>query len=487
MNTLDILIAINYGLCILLVLEMIFIGKKKPERIIAWTIFMFIPFIGLFFYLIIGSGLNRFSRQMIKKFELSSKSYNLHIKKQIKLLKDSDELSTYPEQFKDIILLNLNNADSIYSKNNSTQYFLDGQSVFNSLKEDIKKAQSTINLEFYIFEHDKTGKELINLLTEKAKQGIEVKVIYDAIGSIKTNRLMFKKLIKAGGKVIVFFPPFLNIKMLNFKANYRNHRKICVIDGKIGYTGGFNIRDDHMGKIKRLSPWRDTSIKIYGGAVHSLQNIFLSDWRFAVKDNSSPESYINDKYFPTIKNEDGENVPMQVVVSGPNNNSQQIKQFMLKMIYSAKKSIKIQTPYFIPDDSFLGALQLALLSGVNVELMFPKKVDHWHVHYASLSHINDLLAYGLKVYIYDGFIHSKVLIVDDEIITLGSCNIDIRSFALNFEDNVILYDNNKALEYSNYFEKDKEHCSEYTEKQRKKKNIFVKILISFCRLFSALL
>lgn len=157
------------------------------------------------------------------------------------------------------------------------------------------------------------------------------------------------------------------------------------------------------------------------------------------------------------------------------------------MIMSAKKSIKIQTPYFIPDDTFVDALKLALLSGVKVELMFPKKIDHWHVHYASLSHINDLLKFGLKIYIYNGFIHSKVLLVDDEIITLGSCNIDIRSFALNFEDNVVIYDGQKSLEYSIYFEKDKENCFEYTEKVRKKKSVFVKILISFCRLFSSLL
>ena len=487
MSTLDILITINYGLCALIVLDMVFISKKKPERIIAWTIFLFIPFVGLFVYLIIGSGLNRFSKRMIKKFELSSKSYNLHIKNQIKTLKESDELTLYPEQYRDLMLLNLNNADSIYSRNNTTKYYLDGNSALEDLKQDIKNATSSVHLEFYIFANDKTGKSLIKLLTQKAQQGVEVKVMYDAIGSLKTSKFAFRKLKKAGGKVVAFFPPFLNIKVLNFKANYRNHRKICVIDGKIAYTGGFNIRDDHMGLVKHLSPWRDTSIRIYGGAVHSLQNIFLSDWRFAVKDSSNPEAYFNDKYFPNIKNENSENVAMQVVVSGPNDVSQQIKQCMLKMIGSAKKSIKIQTPYFIPDDTYIGALQLALLSGVEVELMFPKKIDHWYVHYASLSHINDLLQYGLKVYIYNGFIHSKVLVVDDEVITLGSCNADIRSFALNFEDNVVIYDKAKAQEYSSYFENDKKSCLVYAEKERKSKNVFVKLLISFCRLFSALL
>ena len=488
MNWLSILLIVNYLLCLLFVLDMVFVSNKKPERIIAWMILMIVPFIGLFIYVIIGAGLNTFSKRMIKRFELSSNIYNAHIKNQIKILKEQDEPKSYPVEYKDLILLNLNYADSIFSKNNQTEYFLDGKSAFNSLMNDIQNAKSSIHLEFYIFANDKTGKKLIQLLTQKVKEGVEVRILYDAIGSFQTNSLAFRKFKKAGGKVNVFFPPFMNIKILNFKANYRNHRKICVIDGKIGYTGGFNIRDDHMGEVKHLSPWRDTSIRIVGGAVHSLQNIFLSDWRFSSKDNSSPDIYLNNKYFPNIKpNSNAANISMQVITCGPTSRSEQIKTCMIKMMMAAKKSIKIQTPYFIPDDSFMDTIKLALLSGVEVELMFPKKIDHWHVHYASLSHINDLLKYGLKIYIYNGFIHSKVLMVDDEIITLGSCNIDIRSFALNFEDNVIIYDSKKSLEYSNYFEEDKNNCVEYTETVRKKKNIFEKILISFCRLFSSLL
>lgn len=488
MKAFDIAILVNYALCLAIVLNMIFISQKKPERIIAWTILLFVPFLGLFIYLIIGAGLNIFSKRMIKKYELSSNEYNKHLKKQINTLESNEELKSYPAEHKDLILLNLNNAASIFSRNNNIKYFLDGSTVFESLKQDIENATSSIHLEFYIFANDKTGKSLIKLLTKKAQQGVEVRVLYDAIGSIHTHKIAFKKLKKAGGKVSEFFPPFLNIRFLNFNANYRNHRKICVIDGKIAYTGGFNIRDDHMGQVKRLSPWRDTSIRIYGGAVHSFQNIFLSDWRFATKDSTSPEQYNNDTYFPSIKNDNNDCfVPMQVITSGPYSVGEQIKHCMIKMIMNAKKTIKIQTPYFIPDDSFIEVLKLAVLSGVEVELMFPKKIDHWHVHYASLSHINDLLKYGIKVYIYDGFIHSKVLLVDDEVITLGSCNIDIRSFALNFEDNVVIYDSKYAKEYSNYFRNDKESCIEYTEKIRKKKNIFVKILISFCRLFSAIL
>ena len=488
MKAFNIALLVNYSLCLAFLLNMIFVSKKKPERVIAWAIALMIPFLGAALYILIGAGLNSFTKRMIKKYELSSKQYEANIKKQISVLQNSDEISSYPTEYKDIILLNLNNANSIYSRNNNLKFFLDGKSVFNSLINDIENAQSTIHLEFYIFANDKTGKKLIKLLTKKAQEGVEVRVLYDAIGSLHTHKQAFRKLIKAGGKVSVFFPPFLNIRFLNLNANYRNHRKICVIDGNIAYTGGFNIRNDHMGEVKRLAPWRDTSVKIHGKAAHSFQNIFLSDWRFATKDITNPGEYNNKKYFPDVKSQNiQQNANVQVITSGPYSISEQIKHCMIKMMMNAKKSIKIQTPYFIPDDSFIEALQLAVLSGVEVELMFPKKIDHWHVHYASFGHLNSLLKSGIKIYLYEGFIHSKVLFVDDNVLTMGSCNIDIRSFTLNFEDNIVIYNEDLVKEYANYFEEDKNNCVIYTDEMRKKENVFKKILINFCRLFSAIL
>ena len=488
MKAIYIALLVNYILCLAFILHMIFVSKKKPARVIAWIVALIIPFLGVAIYILIGAGLSGFTKRMIKKYELSSKQYESNIKKQINVLQNNDELKSYPAEYRDIVLLNLNNSNSIYSRNNNLKYFLNGKSVFNSLVEDIENATSTIHLEFYIFANDKTGKKLIKLLTQKAQEGVDVRILYDSIGSLHTHKQAFRKLKKAGGKVSVFFPPFLNIRFLNFNANYRNHRKICVIDGKIAYTGGFNIRDDHMGEVKRLTPWRDTSVRIFGKAAYSFQNIFLSDWRFATKDSTDPSAYNSEKYFPNIKLQNSEiNTSLQVITSGPYSSSEQIKHCMIKMMMNAKKSIKIQTPYFIPDDSFIEALRLAVLSGVEVELMFPKKVDHWHVHYASIGHLNLLFKSGIRIYLYDGFIHSKVLVVDDNILTLGSCNIDIRSFALNFEDNIVIYDEKLVKEYANYFEDDKTKCEIYTEKMQKKRSIFKKILINFCRLFSAIL
>lgn len=490
MSTLQILLLINYILAFFALVDMVFFSKKKPERIIAWTMLLIVPFVGLFIYVIIGAGLNWFVKRNIKKYKFSSDEYRAHIKSQIKTLENDKQTNAdiYPEEYKDLILLNLNTSGGIFSLNNDFKFFLDGKSALDCLKEDIKNAKSTIHLEFYIFENDDTGREIIKLLTEKAKEGVEVRVLYDAIGSINTSKLCFRKFRKAGGKVAVFFPPFLNIKLLNFKANYRNHRKICIIDGKVAYTGGFNLRNDHMGLLKRLSPWRDTTARFVGGAVHSFQNIFLSDWRFASRDTSSINEYKGEKYFPSIKiSSKVPKIPMQVLTSGPDSHDEAIKECMIKMIHSAKKSVKIQSPYFIPDEAFLNALKLALLSGIDVSLMIPKKVDHWHVHFGSMSYVNDMLNFGLKVYVYNGFIHSKVMMIDDRYMTFGSCNVDIRSFSLNFEDNVVVYDENKTLEYAKYFDEDVKNSTIYNEKTRKKRNIFSKILTSFCRMFSAIL
>ena len=488
MDIMQILLTTNYIICFLAILDMVFISKKKPERIIAWTIFLMVPFLGLFIYLLIGAGLSWFDKTKIKKYELYNREYNKEIKKQFDILKYNKHIEGLSQQHKDLVLLNLNTSDSICTYNNDIKYFLDGKSAYDKLIEDIKNAKSSIHLEFYIFSNDKTGKQIKNLLIEKASQGVEVRLLYDAIGSITTSKFMFKKLTKNGGEVAQFFPPFLNIKLLNFKANYRNHRKICVIDGKIGYTGGFNIRDDHLGKVKHLSPWRDTTVRLAGEIVNSLQNVFLSDWRFATRDKTDAKKYLNKKYFNNSKLKQAQNnLAIQLVTSGPNSNNDAIKVCIEKMINSAKKSIKIQTPYFIPDDAIFGAIKLALLSGVEVSLMIPKKIDHWYVHYASLGYVNELLKYGLKVYVYNGFIHSKVVVCDDEIITLGSCNIDIRSFSLNFEDNIVVFNREKSLEYSQYFDEDVKNCLIYNDISLKKKNVFVKLLVSFCRLFSAIL
>lgn len=464
---------------------MIFISRKKFERIAAWTFTLFVPFVGLAIYLLIGAGLNNRTKRMLKAKSLSSNENADYVKKQTELIDKQKSVKNSFLEYKDLIMLNLNNSDSLLSTNNSLDFICDGEAYVQRLIEDIRNAKQTIHMQFYIFAKDKVSKLILEELIKKAQQGVEVRLLYDSIGSLHTRKRNFKKLKKAGGYVAEFFPPFLNIKFINIYANYRNHRKIVVIDGKIGYTGGTNIREDHMGHKKRLSPWRDANVRVEGGAVYSLQTIFLSDWRYSVGDGKNVGYYLNEKYFPDYQEK--QDVAMQVVYSGPDNSKESIKQCMIKMIVSAKKKICIQTPYFIPDDNFTGSLKLALSSGVEVEIMIPKKIDHISVYYATMSYINDLMAMGAKIYIYNGFIHSKVLVVDDKIMTLGSCNIDIRSFSLNFEDNVVIYNKQKVLEYAKIYNDDKNNSTNYTEKDRKKKNIFNKMFVCICRLFSSIL
>lgn len=485
MGTFEILVLVNYAFCLFFLFDMVFISRKKFERIAAWTFTLIIPFFGLIMYLLIGAGLNNRVKSMLKKKAVSSKEYSVHIKKQIEDIKKSKSNWLIAE-FKELMLLNLNNCDSILTINNKVDFLNDGESYVQRLIEDIRNAKHHIHLQFYIFANDKVGKKVKEELIKKASEGVEVRILYDSIGSLHTSKLNFRKLKKAGGQIAEFFPPFLNIKILNATANHRNHRKIVVIDGKIGYTGGTNIREDHMGHKPKLSPWRDSNVRIEGDAVHSLQNLFLSDWRYSISDKNPTSFYLNQNYFPKQQNlQNG--VAMQVVYSGPDNNRESIKECMVKMIVSAKKKICIQTPYFIPDDTFMGSLKLAILSGVKVEIIIPKKIDHISVHFATLSYINDLIALGATVQIYNGFIHSKVLFIDDKILTLGSCNMDIRSFSLNFEDNVVIYNRDKVLEYKDIYNKDLLLCNQYTEADRKRKNIFVKMFISIARLFSSIL
>lgn len=487
MSTFQIMLLINYILSALAVLGMVFFSNKKPQRIAAWLItLIFLPFLGLFIFVLIGYGLNYSAKNMIKKRRVFNENYDAHLKQQVKDVKNAENSSTFPVDKRDLILLNLNNSNSIYTKNNGINFFVDGKKMIEQLKKDIISATSTINILYYIFSLDKTGKEITNLLVKKAKQGVEVKLLYDAVGSISTFKRNFKNLREAGGKIEEFFPPLLGIKLLNLKANYRNHRKIVVIDGKIGWTGGMNIRDDHMGFKKKLSPWRDTQIRIVGDAVYTMQNLFLSDWRYATKDASNPTNETEmQKYFP--KQETQGEIAMQVISSGPDNNLESIKECFIKMVMSAKRKVKLQTPYFIPDEAFMSAIKLALLSGVEIEIMVPKLADRWFVHYATMSYLREIKKMGAKVFVYSGFLHSKTISVDEEILSVGTCNIDIRSFALNFEDSVIIYDSTKTKEYDKIFENDKIRCQEIDNDYFKDINILKKFLTSVCRLFSSVL
>ncbi len=473
-----VLVCVNF----LLLIGMVFLEKRKPENIISWiTVMTFLPLFGFLLYTVFGSGLSVRTRRMIRKKRISERDIIRNIKgiqtlEEAKLdgiLKDDQELVTLCYAF-----------GSYPLPGNDIKIFIDGKEKLEALKKDILNAKKSINIQYYIFANDKTGKEIMNILCQKAREGIDVKFIYDSIGSRKAPRRFFKQLEKAGGELGEFFPPFMHIRLLNLKLNYRNHRKIVVIDGKVGYTGGMNIRDDHMGLNKKLRPWRDTHIRIEGAGVYALQNIFLDDWRYCKNDSTPPRLYLENGYFPspTIKG----NATVQLITSGPDSQVQKIKETFVKMILNAKKRVYIQTPYFIPDDVFFAALRIAVKSGIDVRIMVPSIPDKKTVYLATLSYLKEMAELGIKIYMYKGFLHSKTILVDENKLSVGTCNTDNRSFSLNFENTVIIYSKELNREYDNIFMNDIKNSQEVKLAYFQKKKSLTKMLQAVMRLLSSL-
>lgn len=475
------IIALTFVLNFFLLIIMVFGEKRKPENIIAWlTILTFLPIVGFIFYVIIGSGLSVRTRRMIRRKGISERDLIKNIKgiqtldeaKLDGILKDDFELVSFCYNF-----------GSYPLPGNDIKIFTNGQDYVDSLKNDIQNAKNSINMEYYIFANDKIGNEVMSLLCEKSKQGVEVNFIFDSIGSRKTYRKFFQRLEKAGGKVGEFFPPL--VRHVNMKLNYRNHRKIVVIDGEIAYTGGTNIRDDHLGRNKKLTPWRDTNIRIEGSGAYGLQNIFLDDWRYCKNDSTPPAIYLENGFFPSPKI--CGNATVQILSSGPDSQVQKIKEAYVKMILNAKQRVYLQTPYFIPDDVFFAALRIAIKSGVDVRIMVPKIPDKKTVYLATLSYLKEMADLDVKIYLYNGFLHSKTLLVDNNKLSIGTCNTDNRSFALNFEDSAIIYSKALNEQYSSIFEQDMQNSQFVGKNYFQKKRWITKILQAIMRLMSSLL
>lgn len=481
-NWFELLITIVACVNFLFLIVMVFLEQRKPQYIIAWlTVMTFLPVIGFGLYVIFGSGLSVRTRRMIRKKSISERDIIRNIKG-IQTLEEA-KLDGILKDDKELVSL-CYSYGSYPLPGNDIKIFTSGLEKINALKRDLKNAKSSINLEYYIFADDRVGKEIMEILCAKAKEGVDVKLIYDSVGSRKAPRRFFRKLEKAGGQVGEFFPPFMHIRLINLKLNYRNHRKLAIIDGMIGYTGGVNIRDDHLGKNKKLSPWRDTHIRIEGGGCYALQNIFLDDWRYCKNDNTPPKLYLENGLFPSPKIFG--NATIQVVNSGPDSQIQKIKETFVQMITNAKERVYIQTPYFIPDDVFTSALRIAASSGVDVRIMVPFIPDKKTVYLATLSYLKEMAEMGIKIYLYNGFLHSKAILIDSNKLSIGTCNTDNRSFGLNFEDTVIIYSNELNKEYSKIFEKDISKSKEVGINYFQKKRWITKLLQAIMRLLSSL-
>lgn len=449
----DILRYILLGLYFLnLLLSVITVFREKRDIAATWAwllVLILLPGIGFIFYLFIGKKLTREKIFDIKSQENIGMPELVQAQKEM-LADDEDLLSERQasENAKEMASLFLESDESILTKGNKVELFTDGAEKFDSLIEDISKAEHHIHMIYYIIHNDKIGKRVLRALEERAAAGVEVLVIYDALGSRSLRPKFFKTLKKLGGKAEPFFGSKLPI--INLRFNYRNHRKIVVIDGKIGYTGGFNVGDEYLGEYKKFGYWRDTHLKIQGNAVLALQTRFLMDWNAAV---SNHKLEYEENYFPLIDKKGHANI--QVVSSGPDSDLEQIKKGYIKMISMAKESVFIQTPYFVPDDSVLESIQIAVMSGIDVKIMIPNKPDHPFIYRATMYYAEAMVNAGAEVYIYDnGFLHAKTVVVDGDICSIGTANFDIRSFKLNFEVNVFIYDDKIAKQQEQFFYED---------------------------------
>ena len=380
-----------------------------------------------------------------------------------------------------MVSLFLNSDGALLSRKNRVKIYTDGHEKFHAMFQDIEAAKNHIHIEYYTFYNDQIGNELLHLLERKAAQGVDVRVLYDPWGSMGTFRGFFKHLEELGGHA----RPFLGAHsaILDFRLNFRDHRKIVVTDGRVGYVGGFNVGDQYLGRSKKFGYWRDTHLRIVGSGVFELQERFIRDWNATDAEHRIVPDV---NMFPVIRVKG--NTSLQIVSSGPDSDAQQIKLGYIKMIMTAQHRLWIQSPYLIPDDSVLDAIKIAAMSGVDVRIMVPDKPDHAFVYRATQYYARELADAGVKIYYYNnGFIHAKTIVIDGQVASVGSANMDFRSFKLNFEVNAFLYDADLAQELERIFLEDQKISSLITVQDFKNQSFWLKFKQTFSRLLSPIL
>lgn len=456
----------------------IFLENDNPSRTLAWLIVLIVlPLLGFFFYMLFGRSYRKKSKAKHKYLNDSNRMAKA-AEIQIGLLDYMTLPNSENPSNKRLMQLLLKNAKAPFSMSNEVTVLTNGLSKFNRMMESIKYAKSHVHLEYFIIKDDQIGNELKTLLIEKAKEGIKVRVIYDDVGSWQLGKSYLKELRDEGVEILPFFK--VAMPLFSRDLNYRNHRKIAIIDGIVGFVGGLNIGDEYLGQSDKFSFWRDTHLEIKGEAVYALQTIFLNDWNFV-----SRQTVEGAEYFP--ENMVQHQSLVQIAASGPDSEWKCILQAFYKMIASAEDKIWITTPYLVPEDSLMMGLKTAALSGIDVKIIIPSQPDHFFVYWASQSNIQKLLEAGVKIYQYkNGFIHSKIIIVDRLSATVGTANLDIRSMEINFEVNAFLYDQDVIIRLEEDFLKDLEDSNEFVLEEFKKRKLKRKFLEALGRLVSPL-
>lgn len=445
--------------------------NRNPIKTISWImVLVFLPIIGLIIYAFFG-------QDYTKRRSISKRMYNKIKKRPLAELHSSD-LVHYPSQHVELVKLlrNLNNAQLLHES--SVQFFIAGRDKFKSLFSDIDKATRHIHIEYYVWDDDVIGNHLKSLLIRKSAEGVKIRIIVDAVGSWKVKKNFYEELRSAGIEVEEFMK--VKFPMLTSHANYRNHRKIVVIDGKVGYMGGMNVADRYINGVS-WGNWRDTHVRIEGKGVQGLQSVFLIDWFMVSKSLITAR-----KYFPAL--ECFGDSSMQIASSGPYGPGQEIMRGFMHAIFSAKTSIYMQTPYFIPPEGLYEALISASIRGVDVRIMVSRKSDSVLVQLASRSYFKKLLIAGIKVYFYEpGFLHSKLTVIDDSLTLIGSTNFDVRSFEQNLEVEAFIYSKETALQGKDIFIEDQKNSTAIVLREWIRRPVWIRFKESFVRLFTPLL
>ncbi len=459
----------------------VFFQRKEPKSAWAWLLVInALPGIGFLMYLLAGTDIHKRKMFKIKGIEeqlgeaVRQQEYSVQSRK---MERENPQLKGYS----DLVFYNLKTSDAVLTDDNAVRIFTDGNDKFDALIEDIRSAQHYIFLQYYIIKNDVLFGRIRDVLAEKAQQGVEVRILYDAMGCRSASKKFWKDLEKQGMHIAVFFPALFG--RLHLRVNYRNHRKIAIIDGRVGYVGGFNVGKEYIGLDPKFGHWRDTHLRIEGSAVVSLLVRYIQDWDYAAKENL----FTNPQYIVYPEQRCGD-TKMQIISSGPDSSMQGIRDNYLRLIHKAKKAVYIQTPYFIPDESIQAALLVAACSGVEVHVMIPCKPDHPFVYWATMSYIGELVMAGAKCYTYNnGFLHAKGVSIDGEACCYGTANMDIRSFSLNFEVNAMIFDENVAQKMEQIFREDLKLCTQITRDMYKGRSLWVRFKEQVCRLLSPVL
>lgn len=535
---------------ILFVIFVLFFERKESTRRFIWILLLLIfPVGGMVLYILFSGNFFTGTKRMHEVKQTAQQLTKEVRREQKATLTQSPSNIPNPviKEFLPLITMNLMEGKSLLVSTDTAILYTRGEDFFNDLCQELESAKVSIFMEYFIFHKDNIGKRIMEILCRKAREGVDVKLIYDDLGSIATPRRFFRQLNKAGGEA----RPFFQIRIgLPLTLNYRNHRKLTVIDSDRAFIGGINIGDEYENKNKRFKPkWRDTVVRLTGSSVLTLQINFLSDW-YSIDAWNKHTKGIEEakKYFPSsftdffvradvgggnasretggdAENPDGNKglvsysiqkqevsakekkehslkfrksfleslaggkaIPTQIVTAGPNEKHKaNIEDTFIRMIMSARKNIFIQTPYFTPDEGFYTVLKLAAYTGIKVRIMIPSQWDKFFMKAASYEFAREMCAEGVEFFLYPGFIHSKMMTVDGKISSIGTTNIDVRSFRLLFEENAIFYDKNFTAECERIFEEDMELCRPVTKEDFDKRFILKRAWGSFCKLFSPLL